>query len=65
MLWNFRSKFSSYKNYNFSTNQQYINGNIMFIYQALQSLNIWFENFLISKFKITELIKELSKNEKD
>ena len=37
----------------------------MFIYQAIQSLNIWFDKKLLSKFKITELIKELSQNEKN
>ena len=52
-------------NYNFSLNQKYINGNIMFIYQALESLNIWFEKKLLSKFEITELIKEISQNEKN
>lgn len=52
-------------NYNFNKNQKYINGNTMFIYQAIQSLNIWFDKKLLSKFKITELIKELSQNEKN
>ena len=50
-------------NFNIMDNRQCITGNVMFIYQALASLDIWFNKKLSNNFDINELIKVMKNDE--